>query len=211
MTSQPSPSTLRPCPWPRCPKPIRRAYLMCREHWYTLPADIRARINETYRPGQNALTASPAYRAALRDALDYARQHANPGPADDDPAPAGPFDTERQARTAAHAAVPPDAGSSILGAAENRQLLSRALEQAGVRMGRYDDRIAEWLTQWEDATVAVIAGWVQRAATRPGPIDQAADVGDVDPDDWDDEWDDADSNAYQDRLEAGTPDPEPGS
>lgn len=28
----------------------------------------------------------------------------------------------------------------------------------------YDDRIAEWLGQWEDATVAVIAGWVARAA-----------------------------------------------
>jgi hypothetical protein len=81
--------------------------------------------------------------------------------------PAGPFDTEREARAAAHAAIPPAAGRSILTAAESRQMLSRTLEDAGVRMGRYDDRIAEWLTQWEDATVAVIAGWVQRAATRP--------------------------------------------
>jgi hypothetical protein len=33
------------------------------------------------RPSQNALTASPAYRAALRDALDYARQASrNPEP-----------------------------------------------------------------------------------------------------------------------------------
>ncbi len=79
------------------------------------------------------------------------------------PAPAGPFDTEREARAAAHAAVPPDAGWSILSAAGNRQLLGRALEDAGVLMGRYDDRIAEWLTRWEDAAVAVIAGWVQRA------------------------------------------------
>lgn len=67
-------SDTRPCPWPACPKRTRPRYLMCREHWYSLPADIRARISETYRPGQTALTASPAYRAALRDALDYARQ-----------------------------------------------------------------------------------------------------------------------------------------
>ena len=78
MTRPPTPDA-RPCPWPTCPKRTKAAYLMCREHWYMLPEDIRARINETYRPGQNALTASPAYRAALRDALDYAR-HASRNP-----------------------------------------------------------------------------------------------------------------------------------
>jgi hypothetical protein len=48
---------------------------MCREHWYALPESIRDRVNATYRPGQNALTASRAYRAALHDALSYARSH----------------------------------------------------------------------------------------------------------------------------------------
>jgi hypothetical protein len=92
------------------------------------------------------------------------------------PSPAGPFDTEREARAAAHAAIPPAAGNSILTAEQNHQLLSRALDAAGVRTGRYDDRITGWLAQWEDATVAAIAGWVQRAAALPGPGGQAAAV-----------------------------------
>jgi hypothetical protein len=41
-----------------------------------VPADLRSRIWDTYRPGQTALTASPEYRAALRDVLDYARRTA---------------------------------------------------------------------------------------------------------------------------------------
>ena len=60
------------CPWPACPKRTKASYLMCREHWYALPPDIRARILATYRPGQTALTASPEYLEALRDALHYA-------------------------------------------------------------------------------------------------------------------------------------------
>jgi hypothetical protein len=79
VTGRPTPDT-RPCPWPTCPKRTKPRYLMCPEHWYALPEDIRAAINAAYRPGQNALTASPAYRAALRDTLEYARQHADPGP-----------------------------------------------------------------------------------------------------------------------------------
>jgi hypothetical protein len=77
----------------------------------------------------------------------------------------GPFESEPEARAAAHAVVPPAAGSSILDAAGNRQLLGRALEEAGVQTGRYDDRIAEWLAGWEDAICAVIAGWISRART----------------------------------------------
>ena len=59
------------CPWPVCPKSIKANYLFCREHWYALPSDIRARILAAYRPGQSALTASPEYLEALRDALHY--------------------------------------------------------------------------------------------------------------------------------------------
>ena len=75
----------------------------------------------------------------------------------------GPFETYRHAAHAAHAAIPPAGGSSVLSAAQNRQLLGRALEAAGVEMGRYDDRIAEWLAGFEDSACAVIAGWVTRA------------------------------------------------
>jgi hypothetical protein len=75
----------------------------------------------------------------------------------------GPFETEREARAAAHALMPPVEGRSILSAAQNRQLLGRACESAGVTMGRYDDRIVGWLAGWEDATCAVIAGLISRA------------------------------------------------
>jgi hypothetical protein len=82
----------------------------------------------------------------------------------------GPFDTEREARTAAHAVIAPEPGWSILDAAGNRELLRRALAGAGVTTGAYDDRIAEWLTRYEDAMVAVVAGWVTRANHPAGLI-----------------------------------------
>ena len=74
-----APKRAHRCIWPGCSKPTRAAYLMCRAHWYRLPADLRARIWDTYRPGQTALTASPEYLAALRDVLDYARHAAEEG------------------------------------------------------------------------------------------------------------------------------------
>jgi hypothetical protein len=73
------PKRPNPCAWPGCGKHTRPAYLMCRAHWYRLPADLRARIWDTYRPGQTAATASPEYLAALRDVLDYARRAENGG------------------------------------------------------------------------------------------------------------------------------------
>ena len=60
------------CPWPGCPKHTKASYLMCREHWYALPFEIRERILATFRPGQTVLAASPEYLEALRDALRYA-------------------------------------------------------------------------------------------------------------------------------------------
>lgn len=71
-----APSDNRTCPWPTCRKPIRSEYLMCRTHWYRLPADLRNRIWATYRRGQTLATASPEYLDALNDALDYARSAA---------------------------------------------------------------------------------------------------------------------------------------
>ena len=75
--------------------------------------------------------------------------------------PLGPFDTEVQARVAAQAAADP--GLLPIKASQNRRLLGRACEAAGVAMGRYDDRIVEWLSIWRPSTVVVIAGWVSRA------------------------------------------------
>jgi hypothetical protein len=82
----------------------------------------------------------------------------------------GPIDTEDQARALPAVRAAWDAWEASPGvgrlAAHNRVMLGRALEIAGVAMGRYDDRIAEWLSGFEPTTVAVIAGWITRAAER---------------------------------------------
>ena len=84
MSRRPDPGVRSTCPWPGCPKTTRANYLMCRAHWYALPFEIRERILATFRPGQTALTASPEYLDALRDALHYARHAAaqDDGPED---------------------------------------------------------------------------------------------------------------------------------
>jgi hypothetical protein len=60
------------CRWPGCGKRARG--LMCRPHWFLLPARIRSRILDTYRPGQTLATASPEYLEAVSAALSFARQ-----------------------------------------------------------------------------------------------------------------------------------------
>lgn len=86
----------------------------------------------------------------------------------------GPFETDTQVRElpevqAVYAAFDRDPGVGKM-APHLRRLLGEALETAGVDMGRYDDRIAEWLSQWEPQTVAVIAGWVTRAHRAEVPL-----------------------------------------
>jgi hypothetical protein len=49
---------------------------MCRAHWFRLPAGLRARILDTYLPGQTAATAPPEYLEALTEALNFARNAA---------------------------------------------------------------------------------------------------------------------------------------
>jgi hypothetical protein len=89
----------------------------------------------------------------------------------------GPFETEDQARKAAHQVVQPEPRRSILSFEQNRELLRRALEGACVTSGAYDDRILRWLGNWEDSVVSVIAGWVTRAAAgKPDATPAAEDV-----------------------------------
>jgi hypothetical protein len=76
---------------------------------------------------------------------------------------AGPFQSEHDARSAAHSLIPPSEGMTILTSAQNRQLIGRACETAGVGTSRYEDGVIEWLSGWEDSVCAVIAGWVTRA------------------------------------------------
>jgi hypothetical protein len=47
---------------------------MCRPDWYRVPKALRDAILLHYRPGQTALTCTPAYREALHEVLAYARQ-----------------------------------------------------------------------------------------------------------------------------------------
>jgi hypothetical protein len=49
--------------------------------------------------------------------------------------------------------------------AEQEAILRDTLAGAGVELGAYDERIVPWLAGWDWSTFAVIASWIQRAAT----------------------------------------------
>lgn len=91
----------------------------------------------------------------------------------------GPFETEQQARQlpavrAVYDAFDRDPGVGKM-APHNLRLLLDALAQAGVYVGAYDIQIAQWVAGWEPQTVAVIAGWVQRASQADGQAAARAD------------------------------------
>jgi hypothetical protein len=79
------------------------------------------------------------------------------------PRQVAPYETEREARAAAHAVVAPEEGWSILRGPQNRLLLERACKAAGVGLGAYDRRILDWLSGFEDSICAVVAGLIARA------------------------------------------------
>jgi hypothetical protein len=51
VRSQPQ-SRKHECHWPGCAKQVPPAMWGCKQHWFKLPAALRARIWRTYRPGQ---------------------------------------------------------------------------------------------------------------------------------------------------------------
>jgi hypothetical protein len=69
----------------------------------------------------------------------------------------GPFETEREARAAAHEVVRPEPGWSILHKSQNLFVLEQACERAGVELGAYDKRILDWLSGFEDSICAVVS------------------------------------------------------
>jgi hypothetical protein len=84
----------------------------------------------------------------------------------------GPFDHGRDAMThpavrAVYAAFDADPGAGKM-TPHNLAMLHAACDDAGVRLGDYDERILAWLSGWEPATCAVIAGLIRRAAGREG-------------------------------------------
>ena len=74
----------------------------------------------------------------------------------------GPYETERQAAGAARHIYDSPPGTGAWGDGCHR-LLEGACAAAGVQLGAYDHRILVWVTTWEPATCAVIAGLITRA------------------------------------------------
>jgi hypothetical protein len=56
------------CHWPGCERVVPPAMWGCKQHWFKLPARLRALIWRTYQPGQE-VTKTPS-----RDYLDAAKQ-----------------------------------------------------------------------------------------------------------------------------------------
>lgn len=76
----------------------------------------------------------------------------------------GPYETEQEvlALPAVRAAFDAITGTGT-GLPERLAILEQALSGAGVELGAYDRRIADWMAGWEPTTVKVIADWVTRA------------------------------------------------
>jgi hypothetical protein len=86
--------------------------------------------------------------------------------------PAGPFDTERQARETPAARAVLTAATAAPGAGHmaphDQAMLTTACQDAGVELGAYDRRILGWLAGYEPATCQVIAGLIRRAHAAGG-------------------------------------------
>jgi hypothetical protein len=94
-----------------------------------------------------------------------------------------PYETERAAMAAMHAAVPPEHDRVILTQEQRQQYLYGALEAAGVvGLSALEGRTAWWLCGWEDYTVAIIARWIRDAgdARTPGPRTVTIDLASAD-------------------------------
>jgi hypothetical protein len=50
---------------------------------------------------------------------------------------------------------------------ERAEILAGVL--AGIELGAWDRRIAEWLAGWDTATVVTIASWIARSQAARGP------------------------------------------
>ena len=50
------------CHWPGCDKQVPPAMWGCKQHWFALPASLRAKIWRAYQPGQeNTMDPQPEY------------------------------------------------------------------------------------------------------------------------------------------------------
>ena len=63
------------CHWPGCTRQVPPAMWGCTKHWYALPAELRNRIWQTFRPGQEVnATPSQEYLAAANAVQTWIRQ-----------------------------------------------------------------------------------------------------------------------------------------
>lgn len=64
------------CHWPGCPKQVPPAKWGCAAHWYRLPAQLRVRVWNAYRPGQERDGRPSAdYLAVARAVEEWIRDH----------------------------------------------------------------------------------------------------------------------------------------
>jgi len=94
----------------------------------------------------------------------------------------GPYNSEREAHADAMKAGSTEPGAAALGEHQKAALLKAACAAAKVETGHYDDRVIRWLAGWEDATVMVVAGLIERAyqagrAERPVWVDSGSGPG----------------------------------
>lgn len=57
------------CHWPGCTRQVKPALWGCSTHWYRLPPALRAKIWETYEPGQEVDGTPSAEYLEIADAV----------------------------------------------------------------------------------------------------------------------------------------------
>lgn len=65
------------CHWPGCQAQVPPAMWGCKPHWYKLPDDLRRRIWNAYKIGQENTGASPDYIAVAREVQEWIQKHGN--------------------------------------------------------------------------------------------------------------------------------------
>lgn len=63
------------CHWPGCMVEVPPKLWGCKRHWYMLPAPLRAKIWQTYRPGQEITKdPSPEYTKVAKAVQEWIRK-----------------------------------------------------------------------------------------------------------------------------------------
>lgn len=66
------------CHWPGCNKQVPPAMWGCRQHWFKLPAELRAKVWREYQPGQEIDgTPSAAYLAVADEVQKWIKENAS--------------------------------------------------------------------------------------------------------------------------------------